>query len=65
MGVEVTTEPSWVYEMEKELGKADPNAPPEKRFTTAIRFKAESPDLQEMESKWKMISNLLPNKKHA
>jgi hypothetical protein len=63
-GVAVTTEPSWTYEMDKKLGLADPHAPSERRFTTTVRFKAEQPDLQTIENKWKEIAALLPYKSH-
>jgi hypothetical protein len=61
-GVEVTTEPSWTWEMEKRLRKADPNTPPERRIATTVRFKADRPDLLQIENKWKEIATLLPNK---
>ena len=63
MEVEVATEPSWTYEMDKKLGLADPHAPPERRFTTTVRFKAMNPDLQAIENKWKEIAALLPEKR--
>jgi hypothetical protein len=63
MEVEVTTEPLWTWEMDKKLGKADPNTPPEGRITTRVRFQAKHPDLREIENKWKEIAGLLPDKR--
>jgi hypothetical protein len=65
MDVEVTPEPSWTWEMDKKLGKADQNTPPEGRLITTVRFQAKQADLQEIENKWKKIASLLPDKKQA
>jgi hypothetical protein len=64
-GVAVTKEPSWTWEMDKKLGKADPNTLPEERILTTVRFRAEHPDMQAIENKWKEIAALLPDKRQT
>jgi hypothetical protein len=62
MGIEVKTEPWWKWQMDERMGTVDPQAPPEARILTTLRFRPERPDLQEMEAKWKQIAGVLPDR---
>jgi hypothetical protein len=65
LGVKVKTEPWWKWEMKEHMGTADPHAPPEEKILTTVQFRAEHPDLQEMEAKWRQIAAILPDRKQS
>ncbi|HVZ58432.1 MAG TPA: hypothetical protein VG935_01635 [Patescibacteria group bacterium] len=61
-GVEVTVEPSWKYSVEQQAGVAHPDTPEDAKFTTDIRFKPATADLQDIEQKWGEIATAFPDR---